>query len=61
MPIQCPSCKSSRIHRSKTRGFFESFVARFAVRPFRCERCDSRFFRRLPKAQSKTGPLAPAT
>jgi hypothetical protein len=42
----CPNCDSTRIHHSKRRGFVEKVIlAVLYVRPFRCERCDQRFFR----------------
>jgi len=45
--IRCPLCQSKRIHRSKRKGIIERvFLAMMLVRPFRCERCDFRFFRR---------------
>jgi hypothetical protein len=46
MTITCPNCRSSLTHRSKTKGILESvFLAMIFRRPFRCEECDSRFFR----------------
>src|SRR6267143_1574132 len=43
--INCPYCQSQRIHRSKPKGVLESgLLAMIFVRPFRCEKCDSRFF-----------------
>ena len=46
MSINCPSCQGQRIHRSKTKGVLESgLLAMIFVRPFRCEKCDYRFFR----------------
>jgi hypothetical protein len=43
--VNCPLCKSRRIHQSRRRGVIERIVAMLSVRPFRCGRCDSRFFR----------------
>lgn len=44
--MSCPLCHSKRIHRSKRRGIMErGILAMIFVRPFRCERCDFRFFR----------------
>ncbi len=41
----CPECDSSRIHPSKRKGIAERLVlAAIFVRPFRCERCDARFY-----------------
>jgi hypothetical protein len=46
MCMECPNCRSLMTHRSKTKGIVES-VLKMAIfrRPFRCEECDSRFFR----------------
>jgi hypothetical protein len=41
--------------RSKKKGFFEVFLAKLAVLPFRCDRGDCRFFRRTAKLKSHTG------
>ena len=42
----CPLCSSQRIHQSKRKGMLERMLlAMMFVRPFRCERCDDRFFR----------------
>ena len=42
----CPLCHSVRIHQSRRKGIVErTLLAIIFVRPFRCERCDSRFFR----------------
>jgi hypothetical protein len=44
--MSCPLCHSKRIHRSRRKGIIESgILAMIFVRPFRCERCDYRFFR----------------
>src|SRR6266478_1873417 len=43
--VNCPQCTSQRIHQSRRRGNVERILAMLFVRPFRCERCDSRFFR----------------
>jgi predicted Zn-ribbon and HTH transcriptional regulator len=61
MSTSCPACRSTRIHRSKTRGYFEGFVAKLSIRPYRCDDCDRRFFRRAAKRTSRPGPLAKAT
>jgi hypothetical protein len=42
----CPECESSKIHQSRRRGIVErALFAAIFVRPFRCERCDARFYR----------------
>jgi len=44
--MTCPLCRSGCIHQSRRKGIFEkTILAMIFVRPFRCERCDSRFFR----------------
>ena len=44
--MNCPRCSSVRIHQSKRRGITETMILTLlCVRPFRCERCDLRFFR----------------
>jgi len=46
MRITCPNCQSHRVHHSKKKGILESLLlAAIFVRPFRCEKCDTRFFR----------------
>jgi predicted Zn-ribbon and HTH transcriptional regulator len=58
MPFRCPWCQSERTRRSKTRGFFEAFLAKLSVKPFRCHDCDCRFFRTRLNHRSKPSPLA---
>jgi len=55
MPFRCPWCQSERTRRSKTRGFFEAFLAKLYIRPFRCHDCDCRFFRRSASLKSHPG------
>jgi len=44
--ISCPQCESGRIHQSRRKGFFErGILTMLLIRPFRCEKCDCRFFR----------------
>ena len=41
-----PQCRSERIHRSRRKGIMErGILAMIFLRPFRCEKCDFRFFR----------------
>lgn len=41
----CPVCDSSRLHQSRRRGIVErTILAVIFVRPFRCEKCDARFY-----------------
>jgi predicted Zn-ribbon and HTH transcriptional regulator len=45
--LSCPLCRSKRIHQSKRKGIIEQVIlAMILVRPYRCEKCDYRFFRR---------------
>ena len=44
--MNCPCCLSEHIRRSRRKGFIErGILAMLFVRPFRCGRCDYRFFR----------------
>ena len=44
--MQCPECGSKQIHPSRRKGLLEKgILAKVFFRPFRCEHCDSRFFR----------------
>jgi hypothetical protein len=43
--VNCPQCTSARIHQSRRKGIVERVLAMMFIRPFRCERCDLRFFR----------------
>jgi len=45
--ISCPLCHSKRIHHSQRQGILEQVIlAMILIRPYRCEKCDHRFFRR---------------
>jgi len=55
MALLCPWCQGERTRRCRTRGFFEGFLAKLIVQPFRCEHCDCRFFRWSPKRKSNSG------
>jgi transposase-like protein len=47
--ITCPLCQSKRTHQSKRKGILEHVIlAMIFIRPYRCEKCDNRFFRRSP-------------
>ena len=42
----CPKCSSRDVRRSKRKGFLERTVLDLAaLRPYRCRKCDHRFFR----------------
>jgi hypothetical protein len=44
--LACPVCGSKRVNRSKRRGIVERMFFRLvSLKPFRCEACDTRFFR----------------
>lgn len=44
--LNCPECDSRQIHLSRRRGILEKTIfALILLRPFRCEKCDLRFFR----------------
>ena len=44
--LQCPQCDSKRIHQSRRKGIIEGgILAMIFIRPFRCEKCDLRFYR----------------
>jgi hypothetical protein len=46
MRLSCPNCGSLLIHRSRKKGIFEYVLSGIIfVHPFRCDECDSRFFR----------------
>ena len=46
MRISCPNCGSLLIYRSRKKGILEHVLSKIIfVHPFRCEGCDSRFFR----------------
>jgi predicted Zn-ribbon and HTH transcriptional regulator len=57
MHFRCPNCQSERTRRSKTRGFFEAFLAKLTIKPFRCHDCDSRFFHSHANHKSESTTL----
>jgi hypothetical protein len=47
---RCPKCAGTEVRRSPRRGFVELvLLAGIGVRPFRCQGCGKRFFRRIPR------------
>jgi transposase-like protein len=59
MTTRCPLCQSENISKSKRRGLLESLVFTLIhVRPYRCQSCDLRFFRRGRPARAQG--LSPA-
>jgi hypothetical protein len=62
MPTLCPLCQSNNIIRSKRRGLLESvFFKLIHVRPYRCQSCDWRFFRRGVPHGQRTSHLVTAS
>jgi DNA-directed RNA polymerase subunit RPC12/RpoP len=58
--LQCPKCHSERLGRSRRRGLIErQLLTAIALRPFRCESCNHRFFR-WPKPLNQE-PTPPST
>jgi C4-type Zn-finger protein len=58
MCISCPNCGSQLTHRSRKKGILEYVLSAIIfVHPFRCEKCDSRFFRW--SLREKRGPSRP--
>jgi hypothetical protein len=58
MTLQCPRCDSPHVRRSMRRGLAEFLFKLALVLPYRCENCNSRFYRfglssRLLKPSSK--------
>lgn len=57
----CPSCSSSKVHRSRRNGVIERSLLRvLAVHAYRCEDCDKRYFgfghRHEPQDRPQTSP-----
>jgi len=58
MLISCPNCGSLLTHRSRKKGILEYVLSTtILVHPFRCDECDSRFFRW--SLREKPGPPRP--
>ncbi len=52
-PTYCPHCGSSKIHLSRRAGILEKTLFRaLAVRPYRCEECDERYFNIGPRCET---------
>ena len=44
--LSCPFCQSERVHRSRRSGILErGLMAMIFLKPYRCLKCDARFFR----------------
>jgi hypothetical protein len=49
----CPCCGSRRLSRSHRRGLIERYVlSALRMRPYRCDVCDSRFYKSTHRANS---------
>ncbi len=42
----CPRCGSKYVHKSHRHGVVDLVFRAVLLRPFRCEECDGRFYRR---------------
>ena len=57
--LSCPLCHSDRIRRSRRRGILErSLTTMIFLKPFRCLKCDSRFFRWTLSADTRASRQA---
>jgi hypothetical protein len=58
----CPNCASHAMYRSKRKGLLEQILhSVLFVSPYRCKRCDQRYFRlRLPVHHAEKSPHHPA-
>jgi len=62
MLVHCPLCQTANIRKSRRRGLLESVVfTLIRVRPYRCQSCDSRFFRWAVPHGRSASPLATAS
>ena len=59
--FRCPSCGGADIRHSLPRGLWDSFLMAFGKTPFRCRRCERRFYRHTatpalaePEARTET-------
>ena len=49
----CPCCGSRRLSRSHRHGLVERYVLSvLRMRPYRCDVCDSRFYKRINRANA---------
>ena len=60
-PGHCPDCGSVSIHRSRRKGFVESFLYHaLFISPYRCDECDQRHLRvRLTKHTHRPSTHSP--
>ncbi len=42
--LQCPRCHGSDIRHSLPRGILDSLMMAFGKKPYRCRRCERRFY-----------------
>src|ERR1019366_2772813 len=62
--VRCPSCGGADIRHSLPRGLLDWFMMAFGKAPFRCRRCERRFYRSVavpapaePERPEKTAPV----
>lgn len=59
--VECPSCRSSDVSRSKRKGLLEFTLSSiFHIRPYRCLKCDYRHFRFRPDTGHAHGHPLPS-
>jgi DNA-directed RNA polymerase subunit RPC12/RpoP len=56
--VRCPSCGGADIRHSLPRGLLDSFMMAFGKTPFRCRRCERRFYRSVA-VPAPAGPDGP--
>lgn len=56
MPIACPNCHSHHCHRTRRSRLFDSLASLFHLRPWRCEDCAFRFYRRREMTAASASP-----
>ena len=59
--ISCPDCQNDLTYRSRTKGIVEFLLVFLRIRPYRCEQCDYRIFRRSLQHKPKATRLPKTT
>jgi hypothetical protein len=61
--IRCPSCGGPDVRHSLPRGILDSIMGVFHKTPFRCRRCERRFYSEelLPDEESEDQEAAPTS
>ena len=56
--MRCPSCGGADVRHSLQRGIVDSFMKAIGRTPYRCRRCERRFYRRVDATarEAETGP-----